>query len=95
MVEVYKEVSDLSCNPKVTHDNYLQDCIIFERHGILYDKYICNMIDKISHVDHTDRANDSVSLLFHDGNASIMIITCKIALSLSVMVYFMTNIYVI
>ena len=58
MVEGYKEVADLLCNPKVTHDNYLQDCIIFERHGILYDDYICNiidnMIDKISHVDQTD-----------------------------------------
>ena len=75
MVEIYKEVADSSGNPRVTHDNYLQDCLTFDRHGILYNEYICNIIDnmieKSNHADQTDRANDSVSFLFHDGDASI------------------------
>ena len=75
MAYVYKEVSDLSCNPKVADDNYLHDCVAFECHGILYDEYtykiIDNLIDKVNHVDQTDQVNDPVSLSLHDSDASV------------------------
>ena len=75
MVHVYKEVSDLSYNPKVAHDNYLQDCMAFERHGILYDEYmykiIDNLIDKVNHIDKTNQVDVPVSLSSHGSDASV------------------------
>ena len=75
MVHVYKEVFDLSCNPKVAHDNCLQDCVAFECHGMLYDKYmykiIDNLIDKVNHVDETDQVNGPISLSSHGSDGSV------------------------
>ena len=60
MICGYKNVDELSCNPKVAHANYLQDCLTFERHGISYGEYMYKIIDKL-----IDNVNDDMQTKQH------------------------------
>ena len=69
------KVSELSCDPKVAHDNYLQDCFVFERHSVLYDEYIYkindHLIDNVNDYQQADQECQPVSALLSNSDPSV------------------------
>ena len=75
IIGVYKNNAELLCNPKVAYKNYLQECFMFERHGISYDQCMYIIIDKlIDNANEDTQAHQNAELdssLLYGRNANV------------------------